>query len=85
MTDHAVAHFHNSPGKSVIKVGAREFMCMGACHPTTIPMCSLTWDRRGKLSVPIARRSIAMTASLPHARPIRPNAPTALRPDNITL
>jgi uncharacterized Zn-finger protein len=31
-----VPHFHNDPGVSVIEIGAREFMCVGATpldHP----------------------------------------------------
>jgi len=37
MADHAVAHFHNDPGVTVVHVGAREFMCMGARPPYDHP------------------------------------------------
>ena len=37
MADHAVAHFHNSPGVTVVNVGAREFMCIGALPPFDHP------------------------------------------------
>jgi uncharacterized Zn-finger protein len=28
-----VPHFHNDPGVSVIEIGAKEFMCVGATPP----------------------------------------------------
>jgi uncharacterized Zn-finger protein len=37
MADHIVPHFHNEPGVSVIEIGAREFMCVGALPPFDHP------------------------------------------------
>ncbi|MGI8525922.1 MAG: zinc-finger domain-containing protein [Pseudolabrys sp.] len=37
MAEHIVPHFHNDPGVSVIEVGAREFMCVGAIPPHDHP------------------------------------------------
>ena len=37
MADHAIPHFHNDPGVPVIKVGVKEFMCMGATPPLDHP------------------------------------------------
>ncbi len=37
MADKAVPHFHNDLGVSVIHVGAREFMCIGARPPFDHP------------------------------------------------
>jgi uncharacterized Zn-finger protein len=37
MTDRIVPHFHNDPGVSVIEIGAREFMCVGATPPHDHP------------------------------------------------
>jgi uncharacterized Zn-finger protein len=37
MADHAIPHFHNDPGVPTIKVGVREFMCMGASPPQDHP------------------------------------------------
>jgi uncharacterized Zn-finger protein len=37
MADHAIPHFHNDPGVATVKVGAREFMCMGASPPFDHP------------------------------------------------
>ncbi|MDQ0469135.1 zinc-finger domain-containing protein [Labrys wisconsinensis] len=37
MADHAIPHFQNDPGVPSIRVGAREFMCMGASPPFDHP------------------------------------------------
>jgi uncharacterized Zn-finger protein len=37
MAEHATPHFHNEPGVPVIKVGTKEFMCMGALPPLDHP------------------------------------------------
>ena len=37
MADHATPHFHNQPGVSVVRVGVKEFMCVGALPPFDHP------------------------------------------------
>lgn len=37
MAEHSTPHFHNTPGVSVIHVGVREFMCIGAKPPFDHP------------------------------------------------
>ena len=37
MADHVIPHFHNEPGVSLIEIGAREFMCIGARPPFDHP------------------------------------------------
>lgn len=37
MADHIVPHFHNSRGVEFIRIGAREFMCIGALPPLDHP------------------------------------------------
>jgi len=37
MAENIVPHFHNEPGVSVIEIGAREFMCVGALPPFDHP------------------------------------------------
>ena len=37
MADKAVPHFHNQPGLPAIRVGAKEFMCIGALPPFDHP------------------------------------------------
>jgi uncharacterized Zn-finger protein len=35
--DHATPHFHNQPGVRSVRVGAKEFMCVGALPPFDHP------------------------------------------------
>jgi uncharacterized Zn-finger protein len=35
--DHGTPHFHNEPGLRSVRVGAREFMCIGALPPFDHP------------------------------------------------
>jgi uncharacterized Zn-finger protein len=37
MSDHVVPHFHNDVGVSVIEIGSKEFMCVGANPPFDHP------------------------------------------------
>ena len=37
MADRGIPHFHNDPGVEVIRVGAKEFMCIGATPPFDHP------------------------------------------------
>jgi len=37
MADHATPHFHNQPGVPVVRVGVKEFMCVGALPPFDHP------------------------------------------------
>ena len=37
MDDHNTPHFHNQPGVAQIRIGAREFMCIGALPPFDHP------------------------------------------------
>ena len=37
MSDHHVPHFRNDVGVATIRVGAREFMCVGASPPFDHP------------------------------------------------
>jgi uncharacterized Zn-finger protein len=37
MADRSIPHFHNDPGVAAIRVGVREFMCMGAKPPLDHP------------------------------------------------
>lgn len=37
MAAHAIPHFHNEPGVGTIRVGVREFMCVGAMPPFDHP------------------------------------------------
>ena len=37
MADHSIPHFHNEPGVAAIRVGVKEFMCVGALPPFDHP------------------------------------------------
>ena len=37
MVEHVTPHFHNQPGVAKVRVGAREFMCIGALPPFDHP------------------------------------------------
>jgi uncharacterized Zn-finger protein len=37
MAEHTTPHYHNQPGVATVKVGAKEFMCIGALPPFDHP------------------------------------------------
>ncbi|MCX7319281.1 MAG: zinc-finger domain-containing protein [Hyphomicrobiales bacterium] len=37
MSDHVVPHFHNDAGVTIIEIGSKEFMCVGANPPFDHP------------------------------------------------
>jgi len=37
MAEHSTPHYHNQPGVARIRVGAKEFMCIGALPPFDHP------------------------------------------------
>ena len=37
MADHIVPHFHNDPGMMEVRIGVKEFMCIGAQPPFDHP------------------------------------------------
>ena len=37
MADHSTPHYHNQPGRAQVRVGVREFMCIGALPPFDHP------------------------------------------------
>ena len=37
MADHVTPHFHNTPGVAKVRVGAKQFMCIGALPPFDHP------------------------------------------------
>jgi len=37
MATHATPHFHNQPGVPQVRIGAKEFMCVGALPPFDHP------------------------------------------------
>ncbi len=52
MTEMIVPHFHNDPGVSVIEIGAKEFMCVGATPPLDHPHVFLDMGGDNELICP---------------------------------
>jgi uncharacterized Zn-finger protein len=52
MSDHIVPHFHNDPGLSMIEIGAREFMCVGAKPPLDHPHVFLDMGNDNEIICP---------------------------------
>jgi uncharacterized Zn-finger protein len=48
MASNAIPHFHNDVGVAVIKVAAREFMCMGAKPPFDHPHIFIDMSHDGE-------------------------------------
>jgi uncharacterized Zn-finger protein len=71
MTDTIVPHFHNDPGVSVIEIGAREFMCVGATPPLDHPHVYLDMGGDAELICPYCSTLYRFDPALsPHeARP----------------
>ena len=63
MAEHVVPHFHNDAGVDKIRIGVKEFQCMGASPPFDHPHVFLDM---GKDQVARAgRRKIAIAARDP--------------------
>lgn len=52
MADGAVPHFHNSDGVHAIRIGAREFMCIGALPPHDHPHVFLDMGDEAEIVCP---------------------------------
>lgn len=52
MADHVTPHFHNTPGLAKVRVGAKQFMCIGALPPFDHPHVFLDMGRRDELVCP---------------------------------
>lgn len=52
MVDRVVPHFHNDAGVSIITIGAREFMCIGALPPFDHPHVFLDMGNDAEIICP---------------------------------
>ena len=64
MSDHAIPHFHNQPGLSKIRVGAKEFMCIGALPPFDHPHVYIDMGADGEAICPYCSTLYVHDASL---------------------
>ncbi|HUO54979.1 MAG TPA: zinc-finger domain-containing protein [Rhodoblastus sp.] len=70
MSDHAIPHFHNQPGLSKIRVGAKEFMCIGALPPFDHPHVYIDMGADAEAICPYCSTHYVYDASLHgHADP----------------
>jgi uncharacterized Zn-finger protein len=52
MADHSIPHFHNEAGVSAIKIGVKEFQCMGAKPPLDHPHVFLDMGSANEIVCP---------------------------------
>jgi len=79
MADHIVPHFHNEPGASVIEIGAKEFMCVGALPPFDHPHVFLDLGDDSEIICPYCSTLYRFDPALdPHAA--RPEACALVEP-----
>ena len=64
MADHVVPHFHNDAGVSVIEIGAREFMCVGANPPFDHPHVFLDLGNDNEIICPYCSTLYRFAADL---------------------
>jgi uncharacterized Zn-finger protein len=68
MTDNIVPHFHNTAGVSVIEIGAKEFMCVGALPPFDHPHVFLDMGDATEIICPYCSTLFRVDPGLdPHA------------------
>ena len=79
MADNIVPHFHNEPGASVIEIGAKEFMCVGAKPPFDHPHVFLDMGDDSEIICPYCSTLYRFDPALdPHAA--RPEACALVEP-----
>jgi Uncharacterized protein conserved in bacteria len=52
MADNGIPHFHNDRGIAAIRVGAKEFMCIGATPPLDHPHIFLDMGKDSEIICP---------------------------------
>lgn len=71
MTHQATPHFHNQPGVPLVRVGAREFMCIGALPPFDHPHIFIDMGDAEDIVCPYCSTLFRFDASLDgHADPV---------------
>jgi uncharacterized Zn-finger protein len=70
MADHATPHFHNDLGVPVIKVGVKEYMCVGAMPPFDHPHIFIDMGDSDETFCPYCSTRFVYDASLgAHCQP----------------
>lgn len=65
MADKIVPHFHNAPGVAKIRIGAREFQCIGAPPPFDHPHVFLDMGADDEILCPYCSTLYVLDQSLP--------------------
>ncbi len=69
-SDHSTPHFHNQPGAPVVRVGVKEFMCIGALPPFDHPHIFIDMGSDTETICPYCSTRYSYDASLgAHASP----------------
>lgn len=74
MADRAVPHFHNTAGVPEIRIGAREFMCVGALPPFDHPHIFIDMGDEDEAICSYCSTHYRFDASLDPRRPAPPGA-----------
>ena len=64
MADHAIPHFANDAGVSIVHIGARAFMCIGAKPPFDHPHVFLDMGSDGEIICPYCSTLYKVRADL---------------------
>ncbi len=64
MSEHSTPHYHNQPGVSQVRVGAKEFMCVGALPPFDHPHVFLDMGASNEAVCPYCSTHFVYDASL---------------------
>lgn len=64
MAEHLTPHYHNQPGVAQVRVGAREFMCIGALPPFDHPHIFIDMGAGQDAICPYCSTHFAYDASL---------------------
>lgn len=71
MADNTIPHFHNEVGVPQIRIGVREFMCIGALPPLDHPHIFLDLGEGRDIVCPYCSTRYIYDAALgPHADPV---------------
>ena len=64
MSEHSTPHYHNQPGVKQVRVGAKEFMCVGALPPFDHPHVFLDMGAANETICPYCSTLYVYDASL---------------------
>ncbi len=64
MADKALPHFHNTPGFQSIRIGVKQFKCIGASPPLDHPHIFLEMGENGEIVCPYCSTHFIYEATL---------------------